>query len=293
MKDDIDWLSKREKTKPEKTVLELHSDFVKELINSNKTILITRENQQIIIDPTAQLQTGDIFGYDKRYIEMGERVHELVDYHNPPCGYILKNEDGCYELWDNNGLNHKGIKSLADIGLCDSETCNKWNAANSKEKMRLWIQQKTKCGLCSSANIILKFHNYHGDVIISCNNCGGTETRYLNNDNTLAESQKCEVCGTTNTKEWGTISSYRDWNLPKNKTLKLGEKTLTFGDNEHYLCIECYIKYEIKIEVFERNVEKNSDQYEEQAKRRRLSELKKMAKTQLIEIIIELEKNED
>ncbi len=273
----------RKKIAPEKTTFGIHAECVMDLLKRHENILITRE-KEIFIDPAAQLPTGDIFGYDKRYLQLDcDKV--------PPCGYILKNQDGGYKLWDNNGLDYEGIISLSDIGLCDSETCNKWNAINAKEKIRLQLQTETKCGLCASANITVEFVDYHEEVSIFCGDCGATQTRYIRTGKhklKLDKPEKCELCGTTNTTKWEEISSFDQWNLPEGITLKLDDVTFKIGEKSHRLCKECYKKHEIKIDNFERNLAQNSDKLGEQKKNQRLAKLQKMTKAQLIEEITDL-----
>jgi ribosomal protein S27E len=287
-------LSEGEKTiAPIKTVLEIHDDCVKELIRHNEHVLRTTNSEQIYWGVTA-----GILGYDKRYLERCDecddrRYLEQCDNKKdpPPCGYILKNKDSEYELWDNNGLTHKGIKYLADIGLCDNETCNQWNAIRAKEKIRLQLQKNNRCGLCASANIIVMFSRSH-NAVITCNDCGATEMRHILNEQNelyLDKPIQCELCGTTNTKNWGEISSFSDWDLPTGITLKLGDVTFEIGENAHRLCMDCYAKYETEIDTFEDNIDSNQDQLKEQMKNQRLEKLQKMSKKQLIKEIKELE----
>jgi predicted RNA-binding Zn-ribbon protein involved in translation (DUF1610 family) len=283
-------LTEGEKIAPIKTALDIHDDCVKELIHHGEYVLRTTNSEQIYRGVTA-----GVLGYDKRYLEQCndyKRYLEQCEKNPPPCGYILKNNDGEYELWDNNGLNHKGIKFLSDIGLCDNETCNRWNAIRAKEKLRLQLQKNNNCGLCASANITVILNVFRNDAAVTCNDCGATETRYIwdeRNKLYLDKPYKCELCGTTNTKKWEEISSFADWDLPDGITLKLGDVVFEIGTKAHRLCMDCYTKYETEINTFEDNIYSNQDQLNEQRKDQRLEKLQKMTKKQLIKEIKELE----
>ena len=92
-----------------KTLYDIHKEFVIELLKRGESILMSTKGEPM---------GGTPLGYAKN-----------VD--NPPAGYIYRNRNGKYELhYDHLQASYTGI-DWQDIGLCDARCWHEWREAEA------------------------------------------------------------------------------------------------------------------------------------------------------------------
>lgn len=86
-----------------KSIYEMHSEFVKQLL----------ERGEKVLQPTKEKPYGTILGYVK-------------GIKNPPAGYIIQDKDGTFGLYHDFFAHSYGNIKWNDIGLCDSRCWFEW-----------------------------------------------------------------------------------------------------------------------------------------------------------------------
>lgn len=93
-----------------KSLYDIHMEFVAELLKRGETILMPKKGEPIGGTPLGYVKSGD----------------------NPPAGYIYKNRNGKYELHYNLFQSSYTDIYWEDIGLCDARCWNEWTEAKAK-----------------------------------------------------------------------------------------------------------------------------------------------------------------
>jgi hypothetical protein len=231
------------------------------------------------------------------FVPARHSLHHIFAYlkGNPdsPCGYIQKDNNEyeiLQDIWSSDGF--KGIKSLEDIGLCTQDGYTEWKKSEATKKLMSQLQTGTTCSICGNANITITLNRSGTRGFVKCSICNVTTTRQIEFGTPafFGNPFKCELCDTTNSKEWQELFGFNEDEVSgvQEVFLKLGDKTFS-TDISHRFCQKCYDEHKIKIDAIYDLLDANDDELEEQEKNRRIQELKNMTKEQLIEEIKELE----